>query len=273
MLRKRPLDLAARLMPFGLARMGYCSHIKSLLASRFCLICISVAASINHFQSYRGVVQMINLTLTIRAIALVSSLGLFSSVAQAQTWNLAADFSTHNTLGSPWQTGAYVNGTSFLENNSAWLNTGSILAYGILPGNVSLPSDTQTAVARWTAPITSHFDIAVSIGGSLAWSGGGGGNLNADISGLSMNGIQQTGVHTSSTNLKLKSWTIHDVQLSQGQTVDAYVTQRYGYGNTNTVFTVTNIAAVPEPETYAMMLAGLGMLGFSARRKKQKTVA
>ncbi len=27
-------------------------------------------------------------------------------------------------------------------------------------------------------------------------------------------------------------------------------------------------AAVPEPETYAMMLAGLGLLGFMARRKK-----
>jgi hypothetical protein len=30
-------------------------------------------------------------------------------------------------------------------------------------------------------------------------------------------------------------------------------------------------AAVPEPETYAMMLAGLGLLGFVARRRKQKT--
>ena len=210
---------------------------------------------------------MINLTLTIRAIvvALVLSLGVFSSVVQAQTWNLAADFSTHNVHGSPWQTGAYVNGT-FVENNSAWLNTGSILAYGILPGNVSLHSDTQTAVARWTAPITSHFDIAVFIGGSLAWSGGGGGNRNAAISGLMMNGVQQAGAYNASTNIK--SWTIHDVQLSQGQTVDAYVTQRYGYGNTNTVFTVTNIAPVPEPETYAMLLAGLGLLGFIARRKK-----
>lgn len=28
------------------------------------------------------------------------------------------------------------------------------------------------------------------------------------------------------------------------------------------------ITAVPEPETYAMMLAGLGMLGFAARRKR-----
>ena len=30
------------------------------------------------------------------------------------------------------------------------------------------------------------------------------------------------------------------------------------------------VGAVPEPETYAMMLAGLGLLGFAARRRKQK---
>jgi hypothetical protein len=30
----------------------------------------------------------------------------------------------------------------------------------------------------------------------------------------------------------------------------------------------THAVAVPEPETYAMMMAGLGMLGFTARRKK-----
>ncbi|MEZ0315330.1 MAG: FxDxF family PEP-CTERM protein, partial [Methylophilaceae bacterium] len=35
--------------------------------------------------------------------------------------------------------------------------------------------------------------------------------------------------------------------------------------NTTTLYSLT---PVPEPETYAMMMAGLGLLGFAAKRKK-----
>lgn len=35
--------------------------------------------------------------------------------------------------------------------------------------------------------------------------------------------------------------------------------------------TVEGVAAVPEPETYAMLLAGLGLLGFTANRRKVAT--
>lgn len=33
------------------------------------------------------------------------------------------------------------------------------------------------------------------------------------------------------------------------------------------------LAVIPEPETYAMMLAGLGLMGFVARRRRQKEVS
>jgi len=36
---------------------------------------------------------------------------------------------------------------------------------------------------------------------------------------------------------------------------------------------LVSVNAIPEPETYAMLLAGLGLLGFAARRRKQKELA
>lgn len=44
-------------------------------------------------------------------------------------------------------------------------------------------------------------------------------------------------------------------------------------GSTDTIGLRTefsNVSAIPEPESYAMMIAGLGLLGFAARRRKQK---
>jgi hypothetical protein len=37
----------------------------------------------------------------------------------------------------------------------------------------------------------------------------------------------------------------------------------------NLNFTATATAPVPEPETYALMLAGLGLVGFQVRRRRQ----
>jgi hypothetical protein len=42
-----------------------------------------------------------------------------------------------------------------------------------------------------------------------------------------------------------------------------------GIGSSHLYYTYLNPVPIPEPETYAMMLAGLGMLGFTARRRRQ----
>jgi hypothetical protein len=41
-------------------------------------------------------------------------------------------------------------------------------------------------------------------------------------------------------------------------------------GGPETIFAVTAMSPIPEPESYAMMLAGLGLMGFMARRKSKK---
>ena len=50
-------------------------------------------------------------------------------------------------------------------------------------------------------------------------------------------------------------------------------TEQYGKGLSHAALTDVSynfsVTAVPEPETYAMLLAGLGLVGFTARRRKQ----
>jgi len=60
---------------------------------------------------------------------------------------------------------------------------------------------------------------------------------------------------------------------------DSSISLGYSLGNLNDGqsvsfgYTYTFAAPVPEPETYAMLLAGLGLMGFMARRRKQRGAA
>jgi hypothetical protein len=49
-----------------------------------------------------------------------------------------------------------------------------------------------------------------------------------------------------------------------------YTTNQWGNYSTITTNLTSPVATVPEPETYAMLLAGIGLIGGIARRHKQK---
>ena len=66
-----------------------------------------------------------------------------------------------------------------------------------------------------------------------------------------------------------------DSKLDSGAVLRVVDANLDAYGNDLSMddlsFSATSVSPIPEPETYALMLAGLGVVGFAARRRKQST--
>ncbi|MEY8878010.1 MAG: FxDxF family PEP-CTERM protein [Leptothrix sp. (in: b-proteobacteria)] len=161
-----------------------------------------------------------------------------------------------------------VTGEFFMEFKS--------LAAAILLGIASVSS----FAAGTTTSFDTDFDSLT--GSKFTFSGAGtinavfnfGGGLNISSISLS-NATIDPSAWTYQAAHGTGSWTLASTSIGAGSHTFSFVTNGasispsagYAYGN----YTVTpgQIAApVPEPETYAMMLAGLGALGFLGRRRK-----
>ena len=160
-----------------------------------------------------------------------------------------------------------INGTYYYDN----ANTGGIAATGTYGGyqpsdmlqvsNASFftltfsqaivnPYIALVSVGQFAVPVSYGFDSNVSVlsSGSNKWGYGGYSVAGNTFTGSEFNGVLQLQGSFTSMNIA-----VGQPEFWHGFNVGS-----------------ASVSAVPEPETYAMMLAGLGLMGAIARRRKAK---
>jgi hypothetical protein len=173
---------------------------------------------------------------------------------------------THYSLSSE------VSSTAYISTESAWpVNDGTWLH--------------NTDASKWITPLVNQGEtLDPSANGTYSYI------LNFDLTGYNAGSASFSGHFAADNAVSIKlngteiasgvgfgSW--HDFNASSGfvsgQNSLEFVVTNYGqsYGNPTGLrveFASSSIAAVPEPETYAMLLGGLALVGAVARRRKQK---
>ncbi|NGZ87170.1 FxDxF family PEP-CTERM protein [Duganella aceris] len=211
---------------------------------------------------------------------------LAATAAQAATvYDATADFQTVSNPGTVWSYGysagtgysftafdaastlANTNGWSASNYNTlgtpgAWINTSNSSLYGAAPGQLSLHAgpvaNGDSAILRFTAVQSGDYSV---VGQFFA------GDYRAQSGSVILNGQTANPLAYFADTTDSSLFSLSSVHLNAGQTLDFVVGNNGNFYNGTTPLTVT-VTAVPEPETYAMLLAGLCLVGAIARRKR-----
>lgn len=156
--------------------------------------------------------------------------------------------------------GAGVNHTLTQIDFSAFVSANDQLSFGTTFGDLSVSVHYQDTVSN----LTENVGFLVGNLGFISFvpdSDGISGSLQDGVDGSTKNfgwHIKEGGKLTFSFN------ELYDDAQFDGLSGPGYWDAQWQNGSTLTLVT----APVPEPETYAMMLAGLGLVAFAARRRK-----
>ncbi len=205
---------------------------------------------------------------------------------------------------SYWSTVSHINDSGYAVGGIGTAGYGSYQAAFWQPGSYSTPTvngmfnsfatsiNNKNQVIGWgngysnlaaiyySSPSAPEQDTGVYFGGNGNWSSASAINDLGTFIGLSYvtNGARHSFISYGGETYDLTSFFGFQVedsnsnQLNQGNMMVGTIQTEWGFQAAilvpDSVPAIT--AAVPEPETYALMLAGLGLVGFMARRRKAK---
>jgi PEP-CTERM putative exosortase interaction domain len=205
-------------------------------------------------------------------------LGMASLSVQAATTVVNSSFETNNVgsgyLYANW--GVQADGWSFTDtaggagisaNGTGWHGQASDGNYFAFLQNVGLIK--QTIKVESAADLAFSFDLAQR----SAWNSGGAQTVAVTFDDLVL------GTFTPYTDSGWDTWTRYSVAASNvtaGEHVLSFVGLNPNKAYDTAVFldaVALSVTPVPEPETYAMLLVGLGAVGCLKRRKLKQTAA
>jgi hypothetical protein len=205
---------------------------------------------------------------------MVAVVGL-ANAAPTLSWSEISEV-TPNAAFDP-NSGLTYNGTSF-SSVASKISLGSLSASG--PGTVTytyLGKEAGFKNIFFAPSSTMQWQINVSgaptVGATLAPVATPGGALSFKFEGDTGNYAVNGGAWSTYSSIGL----IKDNYSGSLGSYDFIIGYNDSFSTHNDwddmVIGVNFTAAVPEPETYALLLAGLGLLGFAARRRKLKAAA
>ena len=208
---------------------------------------------------------------TLHALWIALLISVLPNLAAAQT----ASYSLNSTGVSEFGTGPYGSVTLtqnfsdvlvnvVLRNDLNFLSTGNQNSHSIFTFNVSGATAGDVTDISFANGLNGSFGVASPAGNSPF------GNFTYGIfctSSCTSGG--SGGGYVDPLNFTVHNATISEFNhLSSGGT-NAYFAADVLNLSGNTGAIGATVAAVPEPESYAMLLSGLGLIGFVARRRQQ----